>query len=282
VEIGDVDGDGADELVVVTHDLGAVYVLEQTPEGLEAQEVRRLEERTFVHEVEICDVDGDGALEFFTTPSEPNKLGGGEEDQSGGVDMYRFESESGTYVRRSMVHWEDRHAKEILGYDYDGDGSAEIYAAVERKEGDEEKVAVECYRWNGDSMALTDTVELDGEMCRFLSGGEINGDGTREIVASTKTGGVFALSRDDQGWKVDRVVAGFITGGFEHATALFDWDGDGTDDVFICNDDKKRIQRVFFDPNAGPDGRFIRETLFDLKDQGDFISWNVMELPPGR
>ena len=40
------------------------------------QEIHRDAERTFTHEVEIADVDGDKKLEFFTTPSAPNRLDG--------------------------------------------------------------------------------------------------------------------------------------------------------------------------------------------------------------
>jgi len=50
-----------------------------------------------VHEVEIGDVDGDGRNEFFTTPSEPNRLDGVE--QGGRIDMYKWDPASKSYVR---------------------------------------------------------------------------------------------------------------------------------------------------------------------------------------
>ena len=40
----------------------------------------------FVHEIEIGDVDGDGVLEVYATPSEPNRLDG--KPQSGVVVRY--------------------------------------------------------------------------------------------------------------------------------------------------------------------------------------------------
>jgi hypothetical protein len=278
VEIGDVDGDGSDELVVVTHDLGAIFVLEQAPEGLQATKVHDLEERTFVHEVEICDVDGDGRLEFLTTPSEPNKLDGHSE-QGGGIDLFRYDPASGEYRRSAAAHWEDRHAKEILGYDYDADGRAEVYAAVEGG-----GLTIQVLRWDDAAGAMVEAegVDLEGEMCRFLSGGDTNGDGVREIVASTRDGGVFALSSADGTWTADKIVPPFASGGFEHATLLMDWDGDGADDLFIASDNQKRVQRVYFDGSAGGEGRYRREKLIDLRGRSQFITWNVMELPAGR
>ncbi|MHC4261295.1 MAG: FG-GAP repeat domain-containing protein [Planctomycetota bacterium] len=278
VEVGDVDSDGMDELVVVTHDLGAIFVLEQTAEGIEATEVHKLDERTFVHEVEICDVDGDGKLEFFTTPSEPNKLGAGEHDQGGGIDMFRYDEAQGAYVRTSIAHYDHEHAKEILGYDYDDDGRAEIYAALES-----DGLRIQVYRWDAAAggMVAEEDIEIDGPMCRFLNGGDTNGDGVREIVAATNEGGIFALSRDGgEDWVPDRIVPPFASGGFEHATLLFDWDGDGADELFVADDNGQKVQRVYFDRSEGS-GRYRRETLISLKGQ-NYITWNVMELPPGK
>ena len=277
IEVGDVDGDGADELVVVTHDLGAIFVLEQTPDRIEAQEVHRLDERTFVHEVEICDVDGDGALEFFTTPSEPNQLGGGGEDhQSGGVDMFRYEPESGAYVRSEMAHFDELHAKEIFGYDYDQDGRAEIYGAFE---GDPENVAIIVFRWDDEAQAMVegDRIEVEGPMCRFLNGGDTNGDGVREIIASTNKGGVHAIHHDGRGWVTDKIVPSFISTSFEHATLVFDWDGDGADDIFLASDDQSRVQRRYWDADKG---RWQQERLMAV--DGFALTWNMMELPAGE
>ncbi|MEO0650044.1 MAG: VCBS repeat-containing protein [Planctomycetota bacterium] len=277
IEVGDVDGDGADELVVVTHDLGAIFVLEQTAGGIEATEIHRLDERTFVHEVEICDVDGDGALEFFTTPSEPNKLGCEGGHQAGGIDMFRYESESGAYARVEMAHFDELHAKEIFGYDYDEDGRSEIYGAFE---GDPENVAIIVFRWDDGAQAMVEAerIEIVGPMCRFLNGGDWKGDGVRDLIASTDKGGVHTIYHDGKGWVSERIVPPFASSSFEHATLVFDWDGDGSDDVFLASDEQNKVHRAYWDAESG---RAKREALLTV-DGGFALTWNMMELPAGK
>ena len=91
-----------------------------------------------MHEIEIGDLDGDGVLEIYATPSEPNRLDG----------TRRSPGEVVRYVPRAAARaapWSrtlgDRHAKEILVDDVDGDGRDELYVAVEGHV-DENKVLV--------------------------------------------------------------------------------------------------------------------------------------------
>jgi len=88
IEIGDVDGDGIDELVIATHDSGVVAVVNVDAEG-KVTNVIEMDGKadTFVHEIEIGDIDGDGKLEFFATPSDRNRA---DASQAGGVVMYRW------------------------------------------------------------------------------------------------------------------------------------------------------------------------------------------------
>ena len=52
---------------------------------------------TFVHEIEIGDIDGDGTLEFFATPSDRNKANA---SQPGLIVMYKYD---GTTYKRTAV-----------------------------------------------------------------------------------------------------------------------------------------------------------------------------------
>ena len=126
-EIGDVDGDGQDELVVATHDQGVIVVLEGVfnEDPVTATEQHEKAE-TFVHEIELGDVDKDGIPEFFATPSDPNKK---DRTQAGDVVMYTHAD--GEYTRHLVDHTETTHAKEIFVTDMDGDGVAEVFSAVE-------------------------------------------------------------------------------------------------------------------------------------------------------
>ncbi len=283
VEVGDLDGDGQDELVVVTHDLGAIYVLEQTATGFEAQEVHRAAERTFVHEAEIGDLDGDGNLEFYTTPSEPNRFDGSE--QAGGIDSYRWNSATSTYDRKPVAILKDRHAKEILVVDQDGDGKSELYAALEAEglEGENAVVILRRWVWSGSEVAHDLDVSLEGSMCRFLNLGDTNGDGVKEIIASTKNAGIFAAFPKGNAWVSKKLLPGFVSGGFEHATVVMDWDGDGKDELFVASDSQKSLN-LFRHVDDEP---FLeREELANFAPEADkedsYFIWNIMPLPAGK
>jgi hypothetical protein len=124
-EVADLYGDGGASIAVVTHDQGVVAILRPQGEGFAVEELDH-EADTFVHEVEVGDLDGDGVLEVYATPSEPNKLDGS--PQSGKVVRYVPAKGEGRVVVADLG---DRHAKEILVEDVDGDGTDELYVSVE-------------------------------------------------------------------------------------------------------------------------------------------------------
>ena len=75
-EVADVLGDGIPTVVVATHDQGVVALVR--PDGKGGYSVKELdrEPNTVVHEIEVGDLDGDGVLEVYATPSRPNRLDG--------------------------------------------------------------------------------------------------------------------------------------------------------------------------------------------------------------
>ena len=112
-------------LVVATHDQGVVALIHPGDDGWQVRELDR-KKNTFVHEIEIGDLDGDGKPEIYATPSEPNKLDGS--PQRGKVLRYLPDGAGKPVVVADLG---DRHAKEILVDDVDGDGRDELYVAVE-------------------------------------------------------------------------------------------------------------------------------------------------------
>lgn len=274
-EVGDVDGDGEAEIVVVTHDRGGVWVLEQTAGGIEATEVHRSEQRVFVHEVEIGDVDGDGRAEFFTTPSEPNRLDGSE--QSSWIDRYHSDG-AGGYVRERVAEFTGSTVKEILVTDLDGDGSDELYAVREGR-GVEDGVNT-LLRWRADGSALHRDRELpfDGQMSRFLVAADTNGDGKRALYATTKQTGVWRLQPDDTERPAEKIMPSYSSGGFEHALTAFDGDGDGRDELYVASDDQKEINVLTRDPASG---RFRTDNLVRWPD-ASYMVWSLAPLPAGR
>ena len=273
LEIGDVTGDGNPEIVIATHDQGVVGVLQQ---GDGAWKAAELDKRPgiFVHEVEIGDIDGDGKNEFFTTPSQPNTSG---EQQGGGIDMYRWDGS--TFVRTPVVWSEAAHAKEILVADIDGDGTAALYAVLEAKTEagsdctkDPNMVPLRIVLYEPDgsgAFAERAAATLPDCMCRFLTWGDVDGDGSNEMVAATKNAGVWLLRRGERAEGTAERIDG-DSGGFEHATLVSDIDGDGIADIVVAADDQGALRRYRWNPQTRS---FDRETIFDLG--GDQITWNV-------
>jgi hypothetical protein len=107
-EVADLYGDGVPVLAVATHDQGVVATVRPGEGGYEVQRLDRQKD-TFVHEIEIGDLDGDEVLEVYATPSAPNKLDG--TPQPGKVVRYVPARGEGPTVVSDLG---DRHAKEIL------------------------------------------------------------------------------------------------------------------------------------------------------------------------
>ncbi|MGB7475708.1 MAG: VCBS repeat-containing protein, partial [Polyangiales bacterium] len=119
-EIADLYGDGTLAVVVATHDQGVVAVLRQRANKWKVERIDAKKD-TFVHEIEIGDLDDDGTLEVYATPSEPNKLDA--EAQHGEVVRYVPKEGKGPTIVADLGN---RHAKEIYVGDVDGDGTDEL------------------------------------------------------------------------------------------------------------------------------------------------------------
>ncbi len=270
-------GAGGRDLAVATHDQGVVAIVRpQDGGGWEVREID-LEKDTFVHEIEIGDLDGDGALEVYATPSEPNRLDG--TPQPGKVVRYVPARNEGRTVVADLGN---RHAKEILVADVDGDGRDELYVAVEAEtEGsgtDLRLVApVEIRRYEADTDPAEGRViaRLQDRLCRFLTAGDLDGDGRREMVAAAFKSGIWLLrpgSDPSAPWKV--VSIDRDSSGFEHAALLADLDKDGIDELYVASDDQGEIRRY-----VERDGRFARTVIHRREPAGSAFTWNLMPVP---
>ena len=267
-EAADLYGDGRVALAVVTHDQGVVAMLRPAADGSVAVAKLDAEKDTFVHEAEVGDLDGDGALEVYATPSEPNKLDG--KPQPGKVVRYVPAKGEG---RQVVADLGDRHAKEILVGDVDGDGRDELYVSIEAVAGG--KVEIRRYDAGTDPGAGAPIASLDDSMCRFLSAGDFDGDGKRELVAAAKDTGVWLLrpGADPRGaWRVEAVDRN--SKGFEHAALAADLDGDGTDELYVASDDDRELRRYVW-----VDGKPARETIYARPDPSPIFTWNLMPVP---
>jgi len=246
-EVADVSGDGREDIVVATHDQGVVAVVSWVNGTVHAEGVCRTKD-TFVHEIEVGDVDGDGACEIFATPSQPNKLDGS--SQPGRIDMWDFRDRH--WAHRGVDVLETCHAKEILCVTLTGEERPVLIASLEgerpgsRDPGDSTRIRL--YRFEGDEIVSSDIASLPGQLCRFLTHGDTDGDGAKELIASTKDDGIWKITpvpgRSTGDWKKKLIADG--TSGFEHATYLCDLDDDGIDEIYVASDDQGEFRCYWF------------------------------------
>jgi len=243
VEIGDVTGDGKDDIVIVTHDQGVVLVLQQHGSTWQADEIDRKKD-CIIHEVELADLDGDGRKEIYATPSQPNRFNN--QAQPGAIVVYRYVD--GGFKKNVVEAFKLRHAKEILACDPDGDGHPVLLASVEGELGsradappEAKRAFVNRYRYvNGEYVG--DVVGwLPDSMCRFLVMGDVDGDGKPDLVAATHKKGLWWAKVRPGEWKFDLIEEN--SGGFEHATTLADLDGNGVMEIYVAADKQQEICR---------------------------------------
>jgi FG-GAP-like repeat len=267
-ELADLDGDGAAEIAVATHDQGVVAVVApKSGGGFGVTELDRKQD-TFVHEIEIGDLDEDGVLEVYATPSEPNRLDG--TTQHG--EVVRYVPKLGR-ARQLVADLGERHAKEILVADVDGDGHQELYVSIEAAEGG--SLEIRRYAAGADPKGGTTVATLEDPMCRFLVVGDFDGDGKRELVAAAKDSGVWLLrpgADPAKAWQVSLIDG--KSKGFEHATLAADLDGDGTDELYVASDDDKEIRRY-----VGSGGKFQSEVIYRRPGADTLLTWNLTAVP---
>ncbi len=266
-EVGDIYGDGAAAVAVATHDQGVVAVLRPDGSGGFAIDELDAEPDTVVHEIELGDLDGDGVLEVYATRSPPNRVDGS--PQPGVVVRYVPAQGQGRVV---VTNLGARHAKEILVADVDGDGRDELYVSVEAVSGGQ--VEIRRYDAGTDPRARNVIATLDDQLCRFLTAGDVDGDGMLEIVAATHRAGLWLLRRRGDAWEQTLIAAD--SSSFEHATVLLDLDGDGRDELYVASDDQGQVRRYTWEGDA-----WQREIIWEYSDGLPRFTWNIMPAPVG-
>ncbi len=261
-EIGDVTGDRVADIAVVTHDQGVVAVLTRSGDGWQAEEIDR-KANTFIHEVELGDLDGDGLAEIYVTPSEPNRFDG--TPQPGAIIVYRHTPTG--FERQIVEEFPRRHPKEILVTDLDGDGRPTLLAAVEADLGTDPgrdpkatQVTIKQYRWDGSQYVGEARCTVPDGLCRFLNVGDVDGDGKLEIIASTHKQGLWLVRPTGTAWQTELIDAD--SGGFEHATVLADLDHDGTQEIYVVADKQQQARRYRWTGQG-----WDRQTLYQIEGQ---------------
>ena len=264
-EVGDIYGDGSSAIAVATHDQGVVAVLRPDDAGGFAVEELDRQPDTVVHEIELGDLDGDGTLEIYATPTAPNRVDG--TAQPGSVVRYVPAKDEG---RTTVADLGDRHAKEILVADIDGDGRDELYVSVEAVSGG--KVEIRRYLAGTEPTEGEIVASLDDKLCRFLTVGDLDGDGQLEMVAATNRAGLWLLEPGDLPWPAQLIASD--SSGFEHASIVLDLDSDGRDELYVASDNQKQIRR-YEHTSSG----WQHEVLLEHTDDLGRFTWNLMPVP---
>lgn len=275
VEVAELYAGEPPVILVGTHDQGVVVMLRGGASGFE---VTRLDaaRNTFIHEIEIGDLDRDGVLEVYASASEPNTLEGG--PQPGHI--YRYVPQRGG--RREVVaDFGQRHAKEILVADVDGDGRDELYAAVEALtaaggNGGDIREPVEIRRFERPGVEGSAVIaQLSDRFTRFLTVGDVDGDGKRELVVAAFSSGLWLLrppSTAGGQWSLENFER--ESGGFEHASLLTDLDGDRRDELYVASDNHGELRRYDW-----VDGHPVRSVVTRRESARSMITWNIMPAP---
>lgn len=275
-EVGDLDGDKRPAIAVATHDQGVVGILRQKGPKWEVTKIDKKKD-TFVHEIELGDLDGDGVLEIYATPSDPNKLDA--EAQHGEVVRYVPKKKSGPTIVADLGN---RHAKEIYVGDVDGDGRDELYVAVEALTSGRGRAMqlvepVEIRRYDADTKADARVViaTIPDRLCRFLTVGDVDGDGKKEMVAAAFSSGLWLLrpGKDPKGeWGIENIDRD--SGGFEHASLFADLDQDGRDELYVAADNQGELRRYVW-----VNGRAKREVIHKRAIPFSMMTWNIATVP---
>lgn len=264
IEQGDVDGDRMPEFVIATHDQGVIAVVH--PDQNWKVDQIDAQPNTFVHEIELGDVDGDGVEEIFATPSKPNKL---DQEQPGEVRMYKYGQ---TGWQKSVVDAPgDTHAKEILTADIDHNGVAELFVVWEGAVGAGgaivRPVTIKQYKLLGNrTFQGTEIASVPDRQMRAIAAGDVNGDGKVDLVAGALSSGLWLFEQEGTGWKKSVIDAD--SSGFEHPVALADLDGDGALEIYVGSEDQHELRQYRWQ-----NGAFQKTVIAPLR-AGD-ITWNI-------
>jgi hypothetical protein len=136
---------------------------------------------------------------------------------------------------------------------------------------------VEIKRFDADTPPTGGVVigRLKDSLSRFLTSGDVDGDGSKELVAAAFSSGLWLFRPGpDPRAEWQRELIDKDSAGFEHAAILADLDGDGVDELYVASDRHKELRRYVWDG-----ARLVREVIYKRPDDRPIFTWNLMPVP---
>ncbi len=194
--IADVDGDGADEIIVVHsyRDKGAalaIYALRGTGES---ERIARLAESApigrphrWLNPAVIGDFDGDGKVEiaWVETPHIGGTLKVARLEGSGKNRRLRLLASLGGFSNHQMG---SRELQQAVSFDWDGDGHADIILP------DAERKRMQVVAMKDGALRLIDSMDIGGMIDSPIVAADLDNDGKGEALLVTKDARLLSFS----------------------------------------------------------------------------------------
>jgi hypothetical protein len=258
IALGDLDGDGADEIVLGTRPSGAVLVVDDALSKYVVTAIDRDQYgigTTNTREVAVADADSDGALEILAATARASAENW--RATPGAIFLYR-QSPGGWDRTLIDDHGGRTHSRMVAVADVKNDGVERIISSavgvVQPESGSiDPQPELRFYTLAAEGAACEPIGTLENMIkSRSFAAGDIDGNGRTALVVGTRALGVAGLDatclyvyrfdHDVQAWERETLdTSGPL--GF-HCVAIADVDGDGRSEI-IASDDGRGLIKLY-------------------------------------
>jgi len=284
VALGDLDGDGCDEIVIGTRPDGAIVLFDRGPSGYTAELIDTQQQgakNSNIREVAIGDIGDTGQLDIFAASAranEPVKW-----DRVPGF-IFRYRKSGGRWERSVVEDHDGQTHTRMLRIGKVRGVEQAVSCAVGVHDREHQRIdpepVLQMHRLNPDGSVRHETVGVleRAIKSRSLAIGDIDGDGENELVLGTRSLGfadygetflyVFKYDAAAGAWTRQTLDTSEPLG--FHCVTLADLDGDGRLAVIASDDGKGEIKAYRF-----RDGAWQSEVILS---RPNFLFVNAMSM----